>query len=120
MKPYLVEYMENYQGKLVKEYNAEEAKQLISAEEAEILKTYMRAVVTDGTARELNSGSYTAYGKTGTAQINSTGGQNSWFIGYGEKDGKKIVVSIVFEEVTSGQKYGVNAAKQIFDGYFDS
>ena len=29
-------------------------------------------------------------GKTGTAEIDKNNNVNSWFVGYGEKDGKKI------------------------------
>jgi len=120
MDPYMVEYIENYQGTVVEKFQSKKYGKLIKASEAEILKTYMREVVLHGTASELNSNLYTAYGKTGTAQIDSGGKENSWFVGYAEKDGKKIAVAIVFEQVNPGQKYGVNAAKQIFDEYFNS
>lgn len=120
MQPYMVEYIENYQGTVIEKIQPQKYGKLIKSSEAEILKNYMREVVINGTASELNSNLYTAYGKTGTAQIDSGGKENSWFVGFAEKDGKKIAVAIVFEEVNPGQKYGVNAAKQIFDEYFNS
>lgn len=120
MEPFLVEYIENYQGTVTQKFSSKKYSQLITKSESEILKTYMREVVVSGTASELNSDSYTAYGKTGTAQIDSGGKENSWFVGFAEKDGKKIAIAIVFEEVNPGQKYGVAAAKQIFDEYFNS
>jgi cell division protein FtsI/penicillin-binding protein 2 len=67
MKPYLVTEINNDQNKNVKKYSPKSYKQLLSAEEAAVLQRYMRSVVTDGTGRALNSGSYTAAAKTGTA-----------------------------------------------------
>lgn len=120
MEPYMVDHLENYQGTVFKKYNPQEYGNLVTSNEAETLKTYMREVVVNGTARELNSNMYTAYGKTGTAELNSQGLENSWFVGYAEQDGEKVAVAVVFEKVYPGQKYGVIAAKQIFDEYFKS
>ncbi len=120
MKPYMVKYVENYQGKVIKETDNEKYGSFFTEDECEVLKKYLREVVLLGTASELNTEQYTVYGKTGTAQIDSGDNENSWFIGYGEKDGEKLVVAVVFEEVKPGSKYGVLAAKQLFDEYFKS
>ena len=120
MKPYMVKYVENYQGKVIKETDNEKYGSFFTEDECEVLKKYLREVVLSGTASELNIEQYTVYGKTGTAQIDSGDNENSWFIGYGEKDGEKLVVAVVFEEVKPGSKYGVLAAKQLFDEYFKS
>ena len=120
MEPYMIKYIENYQGTIVEKFNSKEYGNLLTKEEAEVMKTYMRDVVLSGTAKELNSDLYNAYGKTGTAELNSQGLENSWFVGFAEKDGRQIAVAIVFENVYPGQKYGVIAAKQIFDEYFNS
>ena len=120
MKPYMMKYVENYQGKVIKETDNEKYGSFFTEDECEVLKKYLREVVLSGTASELNTEQYTVYGKTGTAQIDSGDNENSWFIGYGEKDGEKLVVAVVFEEVKPGSKYGVLAAKQLFDEYFKS
>ena len=79
----------------------------------------MRATVTEGTATALNTSRYKAGGKTGSAEFqNGSTDSHAWFIGYGEKDGKKLVVSIVVEAAGTGSAYAVPIAKRIFDGYW--
>jgi cell division protein FtsI/penicillin-binding protein 2 len=45
------------------------------------LRTMMRAVVTEGTAKKL-SGRGEVYGKTGTAEFTNDGRSHGWFVGY--------------------------------------
>ena len=79
----------------------------------------MRAVVEQGTARSLNGRGYDAYGKTGTAQLNKeTDKVNSWFVGWAEKDGKKLCVCVVIENVSEGSASATETAGKVFDEYF--
>jgi len=39
-------------------------------------------------------------------------------VGYAEKDGKKLVVSIVVEAAGTGSTYAVPIAKEIFNAYW--
>ena len=52
----------------MKETDQKEYKQLMTAEEAARIKEYMKSVVDYGTASVLSGQSYTAAGKTGTAE----------------------------------------------------
>ena len=70
MKPYMITSVENYLGTSVKKYSPEKAQNLFEKPEVDVLKEFLRAVVTQGTGTKLKSDLYTAYGKTGTAQIN--------------------------------------------------
>ena len=92
----------------------------VTEEEAKELKKLMRATVTEGTAHALYSGTpYKAGGKTGSAEFqNSTKDSHAWFVGYAEKDGKKLVVSIVVEAAGTGSTYAVPIAKEIFNAYW--
>jgi peptidoglycan glycosyltransferase len=118
MKPYIITSVENYLGTTIKTYSPEKAQTLLSSSEASILKEFMRAVVTNGTGTKLNSDLYTAYGKTGTAQINDGSQSNSLFMGYAEKDGKKLAICVVLEDMPEGSTPAVPVAKQVFDAYF--
>ncbi len=119
MNPTLVEQSETYNGVLIEEYETKKYASLFTAEETEILNAYMRSVVEDGTASELDSKDYTSYGKTGTAQTSSDLDEtNAWFIGYAKKDGKEIAIAVVVEDSGSGSKYAVPVAEKIFDTYF--
>lgn len=119
MRPTLVDYSENYKGILVEETEAKEYKTLLTTEETKLLAQFMRATVEDGTAKSLLSDKYTAYGKTGTAQITSDLDKtNAWFVGYAEYEGKEIAIAVVVEDSGNGSKYAVPIAKKVFNCYF--
>lgn len=120
MKPYLVDRIENDSGTVIKSYEPASYGLLMEKSEASFLQELMKATVEEGTGKKLQSSSYTAAGKTGTADFDSDHGKpHSWFVGYAEKDGKKIAVSVIVEASGAGSKYAVPAAKAAFDAYFE-
>ncbi len=120
MQPYLVDKITNAQGVSVKEYYPKKIKKLFTDDECDILEQCMDAVVQDGTATKLKNQKYTAYGKTGTAQISdSSNNTNSWFVGYAKMEGyKDITVAVIIEESNINGKKASTAAKKLFDAYF--
>lgn len=119
MKPYVIDRIEDSEGNVIEQRDSVKASQPITEEEAKALKKLMRATVTEGTATALNTSSYKAGGKTGSAEFqNGSTDSHAWFVGYGEKDGKKLVVSIVVEAAGTGSAYAVPIAKRIFDAYW--
>ncbi len=84
---------------------------LLSPSLANEVAEYMRAVVTSGTARILNTSSIPIAGKTGTAELTKAP-SHAWFIGfapYKAKNGKQIAFAVLVE---NGQ-YGGTAAAPI-------
>lgn len=120
MEPYVIDHTQNDQNKPVKNFKPSAYGQLIDSQMASKMREYMRYVVTDGTGSALNSDTYAAYGKTGTADFSSNVNENhSWFVGFAEDwTGRKIAVAVIMEGVSSGNSYAVPATKQIFDAYF--
>lgn len=118
MKPYMITSVENYLGTSVKKYSPEKAQNLFEKPEVDVLKEFLRAVVTQGTGTKLKSDLYTAYGKTGTAQINDGSQSNSLFMGYAENEGKKLAICVVLEDMPEGSTPAVPVAKAVFDEYF--
>ena len=119
MKPYLVDRVEDFAGNVVSEKEPVKLSEPITSEEAKALKKLMRATVTEGTATSLLYGNYKAGGKTGSAEFqNGSTDSHAWFVGYAEKDKKKLVVSIVVEAAGTGSAYAVPIAKKIFDAYW--
>ena len=105
----------------VKTFSDKTYGRLLSQNEALVMKEYLQAVVTQGTANCLNYESYTAYGKTGTAETKSDKEQNidmSFFVGYAEKDGQKLVVCVNIEDTTRTWMSAVDFAHEIFNYYF--
>ena len=119
MTPRVLDRTENYTGMLVERYEPQEYGSLLTSEEAENLKEYLRAVVTDGTGSALQTDSYTVYGKTGTAEYsNNKKSSHAWFVGWASGDKEDLVVAVLVEKVGSGSEYAVPIAKRIFDTYY--
>lgn len=121
MTPYIIDHTENADGTTVKQYEKTEYAKLLSKSQAQIMQEYMQSVVTDGTARALKGQSYTAAGKTGSAEINSNGDSHAWFVGYASKEdsGKPdIAIAVIAEEAGTGGKVAAPIAKKVFDAYY--
>lgn len=120
MQPYVVDRIEDFEGNVVTGYSSKSLGNPISSGEAKALKKLMRSTVTGGTATSLYYGTpYKAGGKTGSAEFqNGSKDSHAWFVGYAEKDGKKLVVSVVVEAAGTGSAYAVPVAKKVFDAYW--
>ena len=117
MKPYLVDQVTNYTGSIIEKTKPEKYADLMTAEEAAQLKQYMTAVTEYGTASVLSGQSYTAAGKTGTAEYSSDKEKDhSWFIGMSNVENPDLVVSVIIESADGAAK-AVNIAKAVFDAY---
>lgn len=117
MKPYLVDSVVNSYDVIVKTTDPDEYKEIIPEEYAKKLKSYMRSVCKYGTANMMAYSSYKAYGKTGTAELNSEDDINSWFMGFAKKGKKKIAIAVCLEDIKQGSGSATSVAKEIFDEY---
>jgi peptidoglycan glycosyltransferase len=119
MKPYLVTGVKSEDGKVVKSFSEETYKRLMTKEEALTLTGMMEQVVQSGTGTKLKDLSYTAAGKTGSAEFNSsTSDSHAWFTGFAPAEDPEVSVTIIVEDAGSGGSYAVPIAKRIFDAYF--
>ncbi|MGN0377655.1 MAG: peptidoglycan D,D-transpeptidase FtsI family protein [Suilimivivens sp.] len=119
MKPYVVDHVENSVGSTIKTFNPATYKKIITEEEAGILSDLMADVVNEGTASRLKGLSYTAAGKTGSAEYGTVkGDSHAWFTGFAPVENPEICVTIVIEGAGAGGDYAVPIAKRIFDAYF--
>lgn len=120
MKPYVVDRVENSAGSVVKSFSSSVYRKIISEEEASALKELMEDVVTEGTASRLKGLTYTAAGKTGSAEYGTVKGEShAWFTGFAPVENPQICVTIIIEGAGAGGDYAVPIAKRIFDAYFD-
>lgn len=121
MTPFLIDCIKNASGAVVDQNEPQEYGAVITEDEAEFLTEYLRAVVTDGTARALDGQAYTVYGKTGTAQVSDSSDRtNAWFVGFARREGyEDIAVAVVLEDAGNAGAYAVPAAKKVFDLYFE-
>lgn len=119
MKPYLVDYVQNSAGSKIKEFAPSAYGKLMEQTEAEILKGLMVDVVEEGTATRLKGLTYTAAGKTGSAEYGTVKGEShAWFTGFAPAEEPEICVTIIIEGAGAGGDYAVPIAKRLFDAYF--
>ncbi len=123
MKPELISRIENASGDSVSETQSEKFSTLMTKTEAEQLRNLMAAAVSGGTAKELSGLSYSAGGKTGSAEYtkaDGTTGTNSWFVGYAGKDTPEVVISVLAEDGGAGSETAVPIAHAVFDTFFEN
>lgn len=121
MTPYVVDYVQNSAGGKIKTFDPVVYEKLLEVQEAEALKELMRDVVEEGTASRLKGLSYTAAGKTGSAEYGTIkGDSHAWFTGFAPADDPQICVTIIIEGAGAGGDYAVPIAKRIFDAYFEN
>ncbi|MDE6389183.1 MAG: penicillin-binding protein 2 [Lachnospiraceae bacterium] len=119
MKPYMVECVKNNEGNVIKQFESDTYRKLMSEEEASTLTGLMQEVVNSGTGTKLSGLSYTAAGKTGSAEFNSVKtDSHAWFTGFAPVEDPEVCVTIIIEGAGSGGDYAVPIAKRIFDEYF--
>lgn len=120
MQPYVVDHVENSAGNVMKSFHPTTYREIMTQEEASILAGLMEDVVTGGTASKLSGLSYTAAGKTGSAEYGTVkGDSHAWFTGFAPAGEPEIAVTIIIEGAGAGGDYAVPIAKRIFDAYFE-
>ncbi len=120
MKPYVIDHTETCEGNTVKTYRPQSYGNIMTGEEAALLQEYMSEVVESGTGTKLKGMSYTAAGKTGSAEFGKIKGQShAWFVGYAHREDKEdIAVAVIVEGAGIVSAYAVPIAKEVFDTYF--
>ena len=93
--------------------------------EVGVIQQGLQDVVTgsEGTAQYAFSGfpldRFPIAGKTGTAQIGGTGGNDAWFISYGPVGSPQYVISVLVQDSGHGGESAAPIARQIWEGIFD-
>jgi penicillin-binding protein A len=139
MEPHVMANVRNQDATVVETYQAKEWKQAMTPEVAGVLREAMRGPVNDPGGSAYNRVKvpplFTAFGKTGTAQVGEVGNRtlNTWFTGFAGPTGGTPTVAIsvvvlgqrVGDEVTGGQVSApianamLNAALQVVDAPVD-
>ena len=119
MKPYLVDSIRNTAGDEVKKYKSSTVSSIMTSNEAKQLAELLAAPAEYGTASwKFSNYRHKIIGKTGTAEYDSAGHCNSWFVGYSNPEDPDIVVSVVIEDSDSDGLTGVDVAGAVFEAYY--
>jgi cell division protein FtsI (penicillin-binding protein 3) len=102
--PYVAKAIVDKQGELIKEFKPAPSRKVIDENMANRVKSIITGVVERGTGKLAKPASFSAAGKTGTAQKvepNGTYSQNKFFatfIGFAPADNPRIAIAVVFDE----------------------
>ena len=119
MKPYLVDSIKNTAGSEIRKYDSSTVSSIMSADEARKLSELLKAPAEYGTSSwKFSNYRHKIVGKTGTAEYDSAGHCNSWFVGYSNPEDPDIVVSVVIEDSDSDGLTGVDVAGAVFEAYY--
>ena len=120
MNPVFVDKVQNANGKVLEKNSPSVYKRLMSKTEAEAMSMLMEDVVQEGTGRKLKDRSYTAAGKTGSAEFSTNKEEShAWFTGFAPVEDPEIAVTVIVERAGSGSDYAVPLARRVFDAWFD-
>ena len=125
--PYMVESVVSNQGRpLYHSQPLEAAEQIISVEAARQLRSLMQATTRIGSARKQFRGlsRYKVYngmeigGKTGSLTGMSPRGRHDWFVGYAERDGKRVAYASLIINKEKWYVRSAYVARQFIYNYF--
>ena len=99
-KPHVVRQIRDENGNVVQNMNPVLLKKTVSEETSDLLKTYMKQTMTDGTGRNAKVEGYSMGGKTGTAEKLPRGNGNYVlsFMGFAPAESPEVLVYVVIDE----------------------
>jgi penicillin-binding protein A len=117
MKPNLVRTVRSNSLNTLYEFSAEQARRSTSEDVAHQVRDWMVNDVDNGIASGAAVGGTQVAGKTGTAEIGSSGLNDAWFTGFAPADDPQVAVAIVYEDVdaATGAQLTSPGARQIFE-----
>ena len=120
MKPHLVKELTDREGDVVKRFEPEVVRQIISEETSKLEREMLEAVVSKGSGSNAHIEGYSVGGKTGTAQKPAPGGGYSAtdyiasFIGFAPVDDPQLVAIVVVDTPKGYPYYGGTVAAPAF------
>jgi peptidoglycan glycosyltransferase len=117
MKPSLVKSITAPDLRVVSEPKPEVLRTSTSPEIARQITEWMTNVVSQGIANRAAVPGVKVAGKTGTAELGSSGLNNSWFTGFAPADNPQVQVTVVMEgvDVKTGASLTSPTASKIFE-----
>lgn len=121
MQPMLVKEILSSKGSSLKKLEPKRLDQVMSKENARIVKDLMRGVVAEGTGANAAISGIAVCGKTGTADHNDNTGKqrtpHSWFIGFAPYESPQIAIAVIVEEGGVGGGIAAKITRELIKTY---
>jgi len=114
MQPYLVDEVQDYNGKIIKQFSPKRWDRVIKAETAQTLTGIMVKVVDEGTGTRARIDGVDVAGKTGTAEVEGKE-PHAWFIGFAPAYDPKVAVAVLLEQGGEGGVTAAPIARQVIE-----
>ncbi|MGI6361968.1 MAG: stage V sporulation protein D [Bacillota bacterium] len=119
LKPQLVYQVKDKDDNIIKDFQREEVRQVISPETSKQVMELLESVVTEGTAKQAYIEGYRVGGKTGTAQKAGKGGYQAGkyiasFLGVAPVDDPQVVCLVILDEPSGYLYQGGQVAAPVF------
>ena len=114
-QPHVVKKILDSQGNTIETIRPTVLKQTVSKKTSETLKTYLKAVVAEGTGNTAKVNGYSMGGKTGTAQKRPVENKKYLlsFVGYAPADNPQVLVYVVVDEPNVEDQAHSNYAQEL-------
>lgn len=113
-RPALVKEVRRPDGSVAKQHEAAVWRRAFSGQTARSLRDLMIWSVEHGYARDARIEGATVGGKTGTAEVGDRT-PHAWFVGFAERDGKRLVVAVVVEHGGSGAQVALPIGRALLE-----
>ncbi len=117
MKPRLITSLTDSRGRIIRQWDAQSVRRVISTQTSAHLTTMLRGVVSNGTAKAIAMPGYQIAGKTGTAKKYAPGKYVGSFVGYlpaGPNVKPRVVILVAVDEPQGDKYYGGEVAAPAF------
>lgn len=116
MQPQLIQEVRSSDLSVIDSFSATQMQRSTSADVANTVTDLMVSSVDNGIARGAQVSGYSVAGKTGTAEIGTSGTSSAWFTGFAPADDPQVAVAVVYDDVAVGQtSTATSDAQQIFE-----
>ncbi|MBR1585395.1 MAG: penicillin-binding protein 2 [Clostridia bacterium] len=119
MEPRMLLKATSQQGAVRAEFSTRVYRRPLTESQADVLKDYMRAVVTGGTGTAAQIAGKKVCGKTGSAELDNQENTNAWFVGFLDEAASPYALAVVVEDAGGGGSVSAPIARQIFQWLLD-
>lgn len=113
MKPRLVKELTDQEGNIVKKFEPEVVRNVISKQTSDTLRDILEGVVSEGTGRNAYVKGYRVAGKTGTSETTTEGRYIASFSAFAPADNPVICVLVALDNPTGDTYYGGQIAAPV-------